>query len=273
MALQGGQGLAAGPRASLRSCYQACADRPECTAFTFVPYQNMCYLRAGGGFQRIELPGAQTVVIQPCSNAAGPPSSPAGTLLCDTPVADVLFLGGDIGKRVPARNLSACITACQANGGCSALSFVQAKTACYLRGVNGWKSQAWPGAQSMILCPKPFPGAMFDASPPYPPALPPVPGPPTVGMQSLRPWQRDVVPNRRRPGGQVSAASFGPDVVFFPVLLPPCSYGTQLNFVGRFVGASQARPPSCGSLGCLFAGCHLLVRALLRTERWKQMRG
>lgn len=48
VALQGGQGLAAGPRASLRSCYQACADRPECTAFTFVPYQNMCYLRAGG---------------------------------------------------------------------------------------------------------------------------------------------------------------------------------------------------------------------------------
>lgn len=47
VSLQGGQGLAAGPRASLNACYNACSDRAECTAFTFVPYQKMCYLRGG----------------------------------------------------------------------------------------------------------------------------------------------------------------------------------------------------------------------------------
>lgn len=67
-----------------------------------------------------------------------------------------------------------------------------------------------------------------------------------MAADSLKPWQRDAVPNRHRNDGEVSAASVGPGVVFFPVLLPPCSYGTQLNFVGRFIGASQAS----GYCGC-----------------------
>ncbi|KAL4431405.1 hypothetical protein ABPG75_006661 [Micractinium tetrahymenae] len=248
--LQGGQRVASGPRASLDACFNACADRAECTAFTFVPFQKTCYLKGGKDWQRTKLPGAQTVVIEPCL-APSPPSSPSAppVIRCDTPVQDVLFLGGDIAKRIPASNLTACIAACSSTGICSALSFVQAKNACYLRGINGWKSQAWRGAQSMILCPKPFPSAGYDASPPYPPTRPLAPAPPSVAAQSLEPWQQDVIPNKGRPGGTVSAASVGSGVVFFPLLLPPCSYGTQLNFVGRYVGASQ-----CLSQGWLIQG-------------------
>ena len=171
----------------------------------------------------------------------------------------------------------------------SAFSFVAAKTACYLKSISGWRLAAWPGAQSVILCPKPYPGSGYLASPPFPPrcglacsshrpgrgevrvgnstcgahtpAPPshsirstPLPAPCPVRARSApppaaaaallaAPWKQDVVPNSGRKPGAVSAASLGG--AFLPLALPPCSFGRGLNFVGRFIGASQVRRRTC----------------------------
>ncbi|PSC74526.1 band 7 [Micractinium conductrix] len=236
--LDEGVDLAAGPRASLKGCYEACANRPECTAFTFVDILKKCYVKGGRAWNRTRMAGARSVVIEPCPDSAVPstPPSPLTSQVfrCEEPVGSVLFVGGDVGQRVVAKTIQTCFDACEAQRGCSAFSFVAAKTACYLKSISGWRLAAWPGAQSVILCPKPYPGSGYLASPPFPPSAPP---PAAAAALWAAPWKQDVVPNSGRKPGAVSAASLGG--AFLPLALPPCSFGRGLNFVGRFIGASQ----------------------------------
>ena len=93
------------------------------------------------------------------------PNSPA---VCGSVEQDIAFTGGDLLQVAVSKGeaLEECRTACAAQAGCAAFSVLE--RSCALKDIAGWQREAAPGAQSVVICPKPFPTADISPSPPAP---------------------------------------------------------------------------------------------------------
>ena len=58
---------------TIRECAAACGAKKGCTAFTFIPDWDGCYLKGGHDWYRKSKKSAQSVELLPCAGKPGKP--------------------------------------------------------------------------------------------------------------------------------------------------------------------------------------------------------